>query len=253
MADSFKQQKRKRMYLRIAAWNIDAGGGNRLDAIAACVQSLEVDVLILDEFRTGLNGMVLRGHLDRAGLVYQTPCETDPDRDTVILASRFPFVELPLPEKSGALGSSLIHALIGGCRLLAVHAGPEDIPDPLLDPVCTIVRTWTETNGLLVAIRRTDRPFPGQRSLHRNALTHPELARCGLVDVRSLLNKEEAENSRSTSESSTIPVAFAMVTRTLSTGLKTFGYLHGPTRQGISRNPVLTLEIDPQPETPSDA
>ena len=217
------------MFLRMAVSNVDAGGGNRLDSIITCIQSLETDILILDGFRTGINGMALRGHLDRIGPIYQSPCETEPGQDAVVLASRFPFVATPLPETGTPFAALLLHVYVAGYHVSAVGACPDEALDRLLDPVCAISRAWSGKKGIMLAgWGRVPTP----------------LAECGLMDAWSFFHRGAGRCG--SSDNTTFPVA--LVTRKLCAGLKAAECRYDPVRQGAGRHPILEIEIDAQTE-----
>ncbi|XVJ58107.1 MAG: endonuclease/exonuclease/phosphatase family protein [Tepidisphaera sp.] len=88
--------------MRVLAWNILHGGGaSRLPEIALDVVEAKPDVVVLSEFRPGRGGQ-LRAVLADQGLGYQVCSGTDPGRNAILLASRWP-VEPP----AGAFGAEM--------------------------------------------------------------------------------------------------------------------------------------------------
>ena len=82
---------------------------NRLDSFEECAHRLtqtEADILVVAGFRTGMEGLRLRSTLDRLGLIYQTPCDTDPHEKALILAARCPFLEIALPPANAGHGNN---------------------------------------------------------------------------------------------------------------------------------------------------
>lgn len=49
--------------MRLLAWNVRAGGGARIEAIAAALARHDADILVLSEYRNGLAGARLRAAL----------------------------------------------------------------------------------------------------------------------------------------------------------------------------------------------
>jgi hypothetical protein len=95
---------------------------NRPDGFDACAHPLtqtQADILVLAGFRTGMEGLRLRSTLDRLGLIYQTPCDTDPHEKALILAARCPFLEIALPQANAAHGNNFRQVNIADFHLIA--------------------------------------------------------------------------------------------------------------------------------------
>ena len=80
---------------------------------------MAADILVVAGFRTGMDGMQLRATLDRLGLIYQTPCDTEPHESAIILAARCPFLEIDLPPTAAPHRRHCLHVGIADFRLLA--------------------------------------------------------------------------------------------------------------------------------------
>ena len=80
---------------------------------------MAADILVIAGFRTGMDGMQLRATLDRLGLVYQTPCDTEPHETALILAARCPFLQIDLPPAIAHHGRNCLHVGIADFRLIA--------------------------------------------------------------------------------------------------------------------------------------
>src|SRR5207247_8392615 len=78
--------------VRIVAWNIRAGGGARVDAIARQLRGWAPDVVALSEFRATPPSAELAARLAAAGLGHQltTADRRSPGSNGLLVASRFP-------------------------------------------------------------------------------------------------------------------------------------------------------------------
>ena len=142
--------------MRVVFWNIRAGGGVRVAAIARQIGAWEADAAALAEFRgTPPSGQLARD-LARLGLRYQWPT-ADPARPGVnglLLASRWPLRRLRLP---GAPAEPCRWLL---ARVLApepLSLGVMHVPNrvggrkyPYLDAVLATARRRWATPALLV-------------------------------------------------------------------------------------------------------
>jgi exonuclease III len=119
--------------MRVVAWNILHGGGpSRLPEIALDVLDARPDLVVLSEFRPGRGGQ-LRAVLADHGLQHQTCSGTDPTRNAILLASRWPMVVGGADETGEALAANLrprVHGAVlehpaGPVAVLGVHI-PDD-------------------------------------------------------------------------------------------------------------------------------
>jgi hypothetical protein len=118
------------MTLRIGSIALTKDRRQPFEAISHRITRLSADILLVSGFRTGMRGMQLRATLDQLGLIYQTPCDTEPHEDALILGSRCPFVQIDLPVELQAHRRDCLHLGIADFRLIA--CGPESTaPDHL--------------------------------------------------------------------------------------------------------------------------
>ncbi|MBV9249320.1 MAG: endonuclease/exonuclease/phosphatase family protein, partial [Acetobacteraceae bacterium] len=76
------------------AWNIRAGGGARLEGIAAAVVRHEANILVLTEYRNGHAGARLRTTLASLGYGWMSSVEPPAGCNGVLIASRQRFREI---------------------------------------------------------------------------------------------------------------------------------------------------------------
>jgi exonuclease III len=123
--------------MRVLAWNILHGGGaSRLPEIALDVVEAKPDVVVLSEFRPGRGGQ-LRAVLADQGLGHQVCSGTDPGRNAILLASRWPVEPRGWGGAGGAGGEEMPEKLrprlaaatvahpAGAVEVLGVHI-PDD-------------------------------------------------------------------------------------------------------------------------------
>ena len=82
--------------MRIVSWNIRAGGGVRVEAIAAQLAAWKPDVVALSEFRGTPASLWLAEALEQGGLTYQhsTANPQTPAVNSLLVASRWPIHRL---------------------------------------------------------------------------------------------------------------------------------------------------------------
>ncbi len=84
--------------MRIVAWNIRAGGGRRVAAIARQLQQWQPDVVALSEFRGTPPSQTLAALLATSGLTHQLATSSTERRaaNALLLAARYPLHPLPV-------------------------------------------------------------------------------------------------------------------------------------------------------------
>jgi len=80
--------------MRVVTWNLQHGGGKRIDGIIEVLSSHATDLLVLSEFRNNPPGEILRGERKRMGYRFQASPPADARTNTVLVAARESFEEL---------------------------------------------------------------------------------------------------------------------------------------------------------------
>lgn len=157
--------------LRIVAWNIRAGGGTRVDGIAAQLARWAPDTLVLSEFRGSEPSRRLARMLAELGWAHQraTASNGQPNErreNALLVASRWPLRVVRLrPERSEprrwlAVRVAVPAARGGPLTLGALHApnGATGRKLPFLDTLLTLVDSWRGGPALLIGDTNTGRP-----------------------------------------------------------------------------------------------
>lgn len=140
--------------MRIICWNIRAGGGRRIEAIAAQLRRWRPDVVALSEFRATPPSRQLGSRLHDSGLVHQLTT-ADPARaaaNCLLLASRWPLRRVLLRGREPEAGRWLVARVDapGPFTLGALHV-PNMVSGrkyPFLDAVLRISRRWSSGPAL---------------------------------------------------------------------------------------------------------
>jgi exodeoxyribonuclease-3 len=142
--------------MRIVAWNIRAGGGQRASAIARQLRRWAPDVVALSEFRATAPSLVLGDALGRDGLCHQlsTAHPGSPARNSLLVASRWPVRRLRLGAGPSEPGRWLVAAVDAPLPLVlgAMHV-PNRVSGrkyPFLDAALGCARRWRLGPALLV-------------------------------------------------------------------------------------------------------
>src|SRR2546425_473713 len=101
--------------MRIVAWNIRAGGGGRVGRIGRQLARWKPDVVALSEFRATPPSLALATVLAGGGLTHQltTADTSQPGRNALLVAARWPLRRLRLPAQPSEPGRWLVTAVQG--------------------------------------------------------------------------------------------------------------------------------------------
>jgi exonuclease III len=178
--------------MRIVAWNIRAGGGTRVGAIARQILRWAPDVVALSEFRASPPSRVLAATLAAAQLPHQltTTAADTPNVNALLLASRWPLRRLRL-RAGPAEPRRWLAAAVDGPEPLAV--GAMHVPNraegrkyPFLDAVLACARAWRLGPALLVGDTNSGRRGLDEQVPAFNALEEgwiDGLGGCGWIDA----------------------------------------------------------------------
>ena len=178
--------------MRIVAWNIRAGGGERAGAIARQLDRWAPDVVALSEFRASPPSLALAAALAARGLPHQLTT-ADPARPAVnslLIAARWPLRRIPLRGAPLEPGRWLV-VDVGGPGPLTL--GAMHVPNrvtgrkyPFLDAVLACARRWRRGPALLVGDTNSGRRGIDEEVPAFNAREETwidDLGGCGWLDA----------------------------------------------------------------------
>ena len=185
--------------MRIVAWNIRAGGGVRVRAIARQIQRWQPDVVALSEFRATPPSAELAARLAAGGLPHQLSSADSrfPGRNALLVAARFPVRRVPMRGAPADRFRWLVAAVDGPTPLVV---GTMHVPNrvtgrkfPFLDAVLGCARRWNLGPALFIGDTNS-----GRRGLDEQVPVFniqeetwvDNLAACGWTDAFRHLHAE---------------------------------------------------------------
>ncbi len=149
--------------MRIVSWNIRAGGGVRVEAIAAQLAAWNPDVIALSEYRGTPASLWLAEALEHQGYVYQhsTANPRTPAVNSLLMASRWPMSRMrprPSPKEPRRWAMFAIAAptpfAIGAMHVPNRVTGRKGA---FLDALLAMAQTWRRGPALIVGDTNTGR------------------------------------------------------------------------------------------------
>ena len=150
--------------MRIVFWNIQAGGGSRVEGIARQIEIWAPDVVAFAEFRGTSPGQRLAQYLRQSGFAYQlsTVEPQTPTVNALLLASTCP-VERLHSFHTGFAPCRWLLAKVNG--QIPVTLGIMHIPNhvtgrkaPFYEGLLDLIDRWTAGNGMLIGDTNSGMP-----------------------------------------------------------------------------------------------
>lgn len=187
---------RVRKPTRVVAWNIRAGGGTRVDAIAGQLVRWAPDVVALSEFRGTDPSLRLADMLAARGLVHQISSadRRQPNVNALLVASRWPMSRVRM--SCAPVDCRWVLATVEAPTPFGV--GAMHVPNrvsgrkyPFLDAVLEVARRWRRGPALLAGDTNSGRRVIDEQVPAFNAREEgwiDALAGCGWADAFRVLS-----------------------------------------------------------------
>jgi exonuclease III len=231
--------------MRIVAWNIRAGGGSRVLAIAAQLLRWQADVVALSEFRATAPSRLLATTLAAAGLAHQVTSADarQPEANALLVAARWPLQPVRLPARPAEPRRWVVAAVQAP---LPVAVGAMHVPNratglkyPFLDAVLACARRWRRGPALLVGDTNSGRRGIDEQVPAFNAREEgwiDGLGACGWLDAfRHLRPDARAYTWYSPNGRNGFRLDQAFVNAALLARLEAADYVWGTSRNGGHR------------------
>lgn len=242
--------------MRVVAWNIRAGGGERAGAIARRLARFTPDVVALSEFRATPPSLALAAALAARGLCHQltTADAGEPGTNALLVAARWPLRRLRL-RGAPVDRHRWLAATVDAPRPLTV--GAMHIPNrvtgrkyPYFDALMTCARGWRGGPALFVGDTNSGRRGLDEQVPAFNAREErfiDDLAACGWLDAfRHLRAEERTYTWYSPNGRNGFRIDQAFVNAPLLARLKDAAYVwsaRGGRRDALSDHAALLIDL----------
>jgi exonuclease III len=231
--------------MKIVTLNIRQGGGGRLEKLLSRLLSLNVDTLVLTEFRENKNAVIIKNSLTEAGYLWQATCENDSAINSILIASRAEF------EKSSLVGlpeSCRHRALLvrfSNFSLLAVYFAQGKEKQTLFDYISSSCIQELLPRGLVIGDFNTGRPYLDEAN-NTFACTEAftNLEEIGLIDSWRSRNLECREFSWYSNKGNGFRIDHVFSTLLLNQSIQHVGYNHLPRINDETDHSAMIVEFD---------
>lgn len=133
---------------KILNWNIRSGGGTRVPAITAAIKAFSPDVAVLTEFRNGPKGALLLSKLNELGFSHHATATAAPNENTVLVASRSPFLASRTFPQLGTNSHRLLEVDFPGFSLIGFYFPQKDAKRPVFEHLLKLSRERINTPAI---------------------------------------------------------------------------------------------------------
>lgn len=230
--------------MRVMTWNIRAGGGSRLDRIAAAIAAHQADVLVLTEYRSGDAGLRLRAVLRDLGFQSQSALEPPGIRNGVLIAahrglSRAAAVAPHVPEPW-----RMLTVTVERMRLFGIYMPNLRAKVPYWEALITAAVPHARRITLAIGDFNTCRAFvdePG--ATDRTAIYMDKILAAGFHDVWRDRFPDGREFSWYSHRGNGFRIDHAFASPSLARRIGEIRYSHVERTSGLSDHPPLVVDI----------
>jgi exonuclease III len=229
--------------MRIITLNIRHGGGQRGEALAAMLLSLQPDVVVLTEFRIGEAGAQILAKLSQAGLSEVKSAARVPRQNSVCVVAVQAFQQVDLPLPSGDEHRILV-CDFGNLRLLATYFPQNEHKRRIFKVIQSVGLAALGTHGIVFGDLNT--------GIHRQdeagatfycAGEFADLLAAGLVDSWRSRNPHTREFSWFSSASNGFRIDHALCTPALDSEISAIKFDHRFRELDITDHSALVVDI----------
>jgi len=219
--------------MRIAALNIQHGGGARTQAITDYLKSLDADCIVLSEYRLDDNGLATQ--LGLLGYTYQHTGAQYPKENSVLVVSKTPFAV-------GNASQRIASVAFQDLTLLGVYFPQGEEKRPVFHEIRKMVDSGS--NALVIGDFNTGKPFIDEDGDSFACVDEFEaLEHHGLIDAWRTRNPEGKEFTWYSNKGNGFRIDHAFCTASLNDRISLVEYLHDPREQKVTDHSALIVEL----------
>jgi exonuclease III len=215
--------------LKIATLNIRHGGGRRNSAISEYLSTICAEVLVLSEFRNTSNGAALLKSLHEQGYAFTAHHETDHKQNSVLIASKYAFEQIPLSDGLGEHHHRLLAVRAQGIDIVGCYFPQSYAKAPVFQYMTDVLRGQLSQRSLIIGDMNTGSHLLDElgKTFHCSS-EFETLIKDGWVDAWRSRNPTGKEFSWYSSYGNGFRIDHAFTSAELDTCLADVSYDHSP-------------------------
>lgn len=219
--------------MKIVTLNIRHGGGIRTKAIAEYLKSLDVDCIVLTEYRLDDNG--LAAQLASHGFTHQHTGVQYPKENSVLIASKARFI-------TDMANQRIASVTFQNLTLVGVYFPQGEEKCPVFRELKKMISS--DSNTLVLGDFNTGKPFLDEKGDSFACVDEFEaLEDNGLIDAWRSRNPDGREFTWYSSKGNGFRLDHAFCTTTVNDEISIIEYLHDPRERKLTDHSALFVEL----------
>ncbi len=220
--------------MKIAALNIQHGGGTRTQAIADYLQSLDADTIVLSEYRLEDKG--LASQLASVGYAHQHSGAQYPKENSVLVASKTPFTVDKTSQR-------IVSVSFDGLTLVGVYFPQGEEKRHVFREIKAVADSGDQ-NLLVIGDFNTGKPFLDETTNTFACVDDFEaLEQHGLIDAWRSRNPETKEFTWYSSKGNGFRIDHAFCSKQVNQRIRLIEYRHETRDRKITDHSGLIIEL----------
>jgi exonuclease III len=230
--------------MKLLSLNIQHGGRTRVDLLLKRILSHDAEVVVLTEFHQEASGEKIITCLSEAGYRCASTTGVLPKTNTVLIASRLPFVIVPLPALLAEDNPRALLARFEKFAVLGVYFAQKEEKRSLFDFIRVHGIGLLGTRGLVTGDFNTGRAFLDEKGRSFACIDcFEDLERLGLVDSWRSRNPTGQEHSWYSNFGNGFRIDHVFSTPALDGAITRIGYDHAPRTTKETDHSALITEF----------
>jgi exodeoxyribonuclease III len=227
--------------LKLLSWNILQGGGSRTSDVIKFLLAQQPHVIVLSEFRNNEHGALIRSRLLAAKFLFQAVSCTEPDTNSVLIASKLPCNFRLFLDSKLEFSHSVIAADFAAFHLYGVY-----LPHKKKHELFPLLRKETELYrpAIIAGDFNTGKNYVDQQGdsfWYTDELT--KLEKSGMSDAFRYIHGDERAYSWFSHEGNGYRYDHTWTSQELLPMLQSCDYAHGPRLDRISDHAPMILVL----------
>jgi exodeoxyribonuclease III len=228
----------------LLSWNIQHGGGSRIEAIQDAIDAIAPDVLVVTEFRNNISGKKLRKSLNDQGLIHQQACHANPNQNTILLAARQPFQANTFETQLRMDSHRCLQAEIYGFTLYGFYFTHGRAKIPVFEFILSLPKEYLQAPSILIGDFNSGKHYIDEKGATFSCVNYfGQIEDNGWIDAWRYFNKDLREFSWFSNAGNGFRIDHAFASPAMMSRITAVRYLHDHRKPSLSDHSALLLQF----------
>ena len=237
--------------MRMITWNLQHGGGKRIDRFCSALVSYEADLLVLSEYRHNKVSETLQEWCEENGYRYCLAPHAEPGSNVVMVTSRRPFEAVMFPgqpasEKLGDFTNRVLLARVGDLNVFGLYLPSNELKEPVFDFLLDLPTRYREGKSVMIGDPNTGRHYEDEEgATFVSAHQFDALLEQGWIDSWRARNPNAREFTRySRPYNNGFRLDHPLVSPAVNEKVRDVRYSHSEREAGVTDHSMMILDLE---------